>query len=461
MAGIGSKSMNRAVLGLSPKTVIGSAPSSQCGMAFVTLIAGLLPVSGWCQDSLRHSLAGDSAYEANKIGIESLPYTYKSGDFRLLLTPSLSLQYNDNVGLGAASSSSDFILSPLMGVTMSYPLSERNLFSLNVTAGYDHYLKSSQYDAAHIESGSALSFDVYVKDLKINLHDSFSLTEHSSAEGAVGGTPFYGQFMNSVGQSTMWDLEDLTLTFGYDHVNTISPSSQFKYLDSSSEMPIIRAGFRFDPRLTVGLEGSASFMSYDYAVLNNHSSYSGGLYADWTPDSFFHIQPRAGYTVSEFQHTSVSYEIIQIAGLGAPIAIPVGETIQTKGTPSYYVGFTLTHQVMAAVSYGVSAGHETRVGIQSDETEVWYFRPNITWQPRKDLSISTTFFYEHGNTGVGNVSGNLVETYDYYGGGFSVSHELLKRLTGSLNYSLTFRSSNGPEGGYTQNLVMLRLSYQL
>jgi hypothetical protein len=221
-----------------------------------------------------------------------------------------------------------------------------------------------------------------------------------------------------------------------------------------------RAGFKFNPQLTVGVEGTASFTTYDHAVLNDNQSYSAGLYADWDPGTYFHIQPRAGYTIYQFQHTSQSAQIFDLTPSGTPITAPAGESIQTSDLNSWYADLTVSHEASEAVSYSFSAGHEIRLGIESDVIEDWYIRPKITWTIVKDLGLNTSLFYEHGNQGAGNVSGNLTETYDHYGGGLVISYPLMKMLMVSLNYRLTLRSSDIPDRGYAQNLVGLRFTYR-
>jgi hypothetical protein len=221
-----------------------------------------------------------------------------------------------------------------------------------------------------------------------------------------------------------------------------------------------RAGFKFNPQLTVGVEGTASFTTYDHAVLNDNQSYSAGLYADWNPGTYFHIQPRAGYTIYQFQHTSQSAQIFDLTPSGTPITAPAGESIQTSDLNSWYADLTVSHEASEAVSYSFSAGHEIRLGIESDVIEDWYIRPNIKWTIIKDLRLNTSLLYEHGNQGAGNVSGNLTETYDHYGGGLVISYPLMKMLMVSLNYRLTLRSSDIPDRGYAQNLVGLRFTYR-
>ena len=242
---------------------------------------------------------------------------------------------------------------------------------------------------------------------------------------------------------------------------TITPipsrrSGLFTYLNHSSELPLARAGFRFNSQLTAGLEGSASYTTYDQAVLNNNQSYSAGLYADWNPGLNLHVQPRAGYTIYQFQHTSQSVPNYFLF----PYLPPTSPSIQTSDLNTWYADLTVSHQASKAASYSVSAGREIQPGIQSNVVEDWYFRPGITWTIVQDLGLNTSFFYEHGNQGAGNVSGNLTETFDWYGGALMLSYPLMKKLLLSLNYRLTLRSSDIPDRGYAQNIVGIKLSYQ-
>ena len=393
------------------------------------------------QEALRSSLAGDAAAEARRVQPESLPYNFKSGDFRLLVTPSVGLDWNDNINTSKDNAEEDFILRPLVGLTASYPLTQRNLLQLNVTFGYNNYFQHDELSTWYVQSGSELSFDIYVKDFWINFHDRFSYVQDSAQQAAVANTGNYGTFQNTVGLNTTWDLEDVTLSLGYDHQDVLSTSQQFQSTDHASEMLLARAGFRFQPRLTAGLEGTVSWTAYHQPVLNNNTAYSAGIYADWQPGSYFHAQPRVGYVTYQFQQTSQS-------------------SFQTSDLNSWYADLTITHQITDAVSYTLSGGHEIRLGIQqADAIEDSYVRPGIIWNIFKDLRLQTYLSYEHGQQGVGNVTGNLTETYGWLGGGLALSYPIMKRLTAGLNYRLTLRSSTNATREYTQNLVEILLTY--
>jgi len=423
-----------------------------------TLVFGLLAANmANAQESLRNSLAGDTAAEAQRQQAALQLYTYKAGDFKLLAVPSIELDYNDNVNLQKTDQQSDFILKPLLQLSGSFPVTLANLLSFSAGVGYDEYLEHGNYSAYRVNSDSLLSFDLYIKDVLIDIHDRFSFSQDPAVDAALAGIAQYGRLMNSAGFSATWDLEDINLTLGYDHQNVMASPAEFSYLDQSSELPLARAGIRLYPQLTVGLEGSASFTSYDQSVLNDNQSYSAGVYGDWQPGAYMHVQPRVGYTVYEFQHTSLSLPPLTPFLGPAPTA---HETVQTQNLKTWYADLSVTHQASAVISYGFSAGHEIRLGIDSDAIEDSYFRPSIVWTLVKDLGLNTSLFYEHGSEGAENISGNFSEVYDWYGGALTLSYALMKKLRFNFNYRLTLRSSSIPSRDYSQNLVGIQLAYQ-
>lgn len=406
-----------------------------CLAASISLRPSLAPA----QEALRNSLAGDAAAAANRLQLESIPYTFKTGDLRLLFTPTLGFEWNDNINISQTKIQEDLIVSPGMQLMVNYPISQQNILSLNVGISYDKYLDHDQYSTWQLQSGSALSFDIFIKDFRINVHDRVGYAKDSAQQAAVAGTASFGNINNTIGLNVTWDLADVTLTAGYDHENVISGTSQFNSQNRAAELIMGRAGVRVHPKVITGVEASGSFTRYEQMVLNDNAVYSVGVYADFQPGKYFQIQPRVGYSISQFKHTS--------------------QSIQTSDLGSWYADLNVTHQVTDAVSYSLAAGHEVSPGIQSDAIEDWYFRPSITWNIIKNLSLTTSFSYQHGNQGAGNVAGNLKETYDWYTAGLGVSYPIIKKLTLSLNYRLTVRSASDPTRGYTQNMLGLQLSY--
>ncbi len=132
------------------------------------------------QEALRNSLAGDAAAEAHVRQMDSQPYTLKNGDFKLLVTPSFETDWNDNVNLSKSDPQQDFILKPNVRLQASYPLTRNNLLNQSIGLGYDKYLSHDELSTWRLDSGSQLSFDIFVKDWKFDLHDRFHYTQDSA-----------------------------------------------------------------------------------------------------------------------------------------------------------------------------------------------------------------------------------------------------------------------------------------
>ncbi len=403
---------------------------------------GLLLVArtaGAQQQGEGYSQAGDAAAQSRALQEQSQPYTIKSGDFRLLATPSLGVDWNDNINLASSGALQDFIVKPNLQLTATYPLTAHNVLRLNVGVGYDCYLDHSDYSGFRLTSDSQVNLDVYVKDFWFNFHDRFSYTQDSAGTSAVAGSGKSGGFDNTAGLTTTWDLKDMVLTLGYDHENFFASDTSFEYTDRATEIVPVRAGFRLHPQLTAGLEGSAAFTAYDQPVLNNNVGYNMGVYADWRPGHYFSVLARGGYTIYNFEQTS--------------------QVIRAIDQNSWYVGLTISHQITDAISYSLSAGHELKLGTQADSQEYTYVRPGVTWSFMKDLSVNFTLSYENGTQGTAGSVGGVDESYDYFGGGLGFTYDLTKKLRLGLTYRLTIRGSDAQSRDYTQNVIGLNVAY--
>ena len=407
------------------------------------------------QQALQNSLAGDAAAEARRAMLSSQQYTLKTGDLKLLVTPSFNLSWNDNINVSQTSPQEDVILEPMLLLRASYPLTQDNWVTLRAGAGYDEYLEHSQYSGPRLLSGSELSFDFYVKDFWINLHDRSSFTEDSGGVAAVAGSGphggpnggLYGGLNNTVGPTVTWDLRAVVLTLGYDHQNYLASSSQFDSQNHASELMLARAGLRLNPVLTTGLEGTGSLTEYDEKYLNDNQAYSLGGYADWRPGSHFQVQARAGYTVSLFEQTSQ--------------ATQTSQAIRATDVDSWYARLTLSHAVTEALTYSLSAGHELLPGITADTITDTYVRPSATWNLIKDVKLTGNVSYQDGQQGNSGQGGGIAEHFDWFTAGVGVSYSPTKRFTTSLNYRLTLRSSNAADRSYTQDMVGLLITYNL
>lgn len=419
---------------------------SGAGVMLLTTFLAAIPARA--QVGLADAMANDSTSEMRQKQYQNPDYTFKSGDFRLLLVPSLSVQWNDNINCTETNQQEDVILLPALGTLISYPLTARNLLQVNITMGYSDYLLHPDLSSYYLQSGSGLSFDLYIKNVLINLHDQFSYVQNASENPTVAGTGTYGTFINTAGLSGKWNFEKWDFTLGYDHQTLLSTSGEFSDTDSSTEDCYARAGYEMNSKLTAGLESTASYTYYNEDALNDSTSYSIGLYGDWRPDSFLQVQPRVGYTIDEFAQSSQSE--------------------QNSTLNSWYADLNVSDQITRSINCSLDAGHQISAGAQSDVDEDYYANASAVWNIIRGLTFQTSLFFQHGDQGEGttllaplNPNNNLVsnEIYNWYGGSLGLTHAIARRLDLSLNYQFTQRTSSLADRGYTQNLVGLMLTY--
>jgi hypothetical protein len=435
----------------------------------VCFFAGVISASA--QEALQNMAAGDSAAKARSQQMQSpqnQDYTFKKGDFQLMVVPAMSLEWNDNVNLAQTNALDDFIVTPSVDISALYPFTQRNVLNLDFTIGYDWYLKHPEFSSFDLNSssGTGLSFDLGIKDVTINFHDWVNYTQgagqnaspQNTANGSIANTATYGTFQNTIGFSPTWDLNQIKLSAGYDHQNVLATTSQFDSQNHSAEMLFFRINAQVLPDLSIGLETTAAYTSYQKTDLNNNDAYTIGPTITFQPDPSFSLTAKAGYSTYLFQHTSAGI-------LVTSNSITTTTNIQTSDQNSWYASLNLTHKPTDFLSYSLEVGRETQLGTSTDLLQDWYVRPNADWTFIKGVSLNTFFFYEHGHQGVGSV-GSLPgvpnssnSTFNWYGGGLGLSHELTSRFALSLNYRVTSRSSSQPNDGYFQNLVTLQLSY--
>jgi hypothetical protein len=418
----------------------------RCRPARVRGLAGLLLLWGGAlpaQEALQNLVAADAARDQRRDQVSSQAYTVKSGDFRLLATPSLGLDFNDNVRSSENNKDGDVIVRPMLNLAATYPMTQNNLLMVNLGIGYDWYLDNDDLSGFRLNSGSAISFDMFVKDFVFNLHDRMSYSRDSSQEAAVANTADFGNFENTAGLSATWMLNQASVMLGYDHQNVVSGESTYNSQDRASEMISTRASFVVHPQVQVGVEGTVSFTAYDQPTLNDNIGYSGGVFADWQPGTALRLKARGGYAYYQFEESALA--------------------IRTEDLGSYYLDLTVTHDLTEAFSYRLSVGHDVRLGVDNaDAIEESYVRPTVTWRAFKHASINFGFSFEHGEQGVGNQTGSpaLVEDYNWFGGTLGTSWNITEKVSLGLNYRLTLRDSDQPDRGYTQNMVGLLLTYR-
>lgn len=409
-------------------------------LAFFFLLAG----NAWAQDALRSSLAGEAASRARKSS-ENIPYNIKAGPVSIRFDTSVNLNYIDNVGVSQGNQLAEIYVAPQARVEAIWPVTPQNTLNTSLGVGYSKGLLGNGKDSLIIQPGSALSFDVFISDFRINVHDRFSYYQDPLQQGAisggtnsVGGTNAaqYGVAQNAIGISADWDLNKVVLSFGYDHQDSFATSSQFSYIDSSSEYFFIRASSLVSPGLTVGLETTAGLTKQSENVRSDSRQYSAGPFVSWQLSQFLAVSLRGGYVVYSFD--------------------PGGVVTNASETASAYASFALDHILNQYLSHSLSAGYQVSQGVNADAITTIFVRHAANWRVVRKTDIHTDIFYENAE----ETRSTNPESFQRLGASFGVAYQLTQKLSSTLSYSFTKKDSNIAGRDYTANSVNLSLNYR-
>jgi hypothetical protein len=389
------------------------------------------------QDAVRPSLAGQEAAEARHQSIENIPYNLLAGPVRFRFSITTGVEYNDNINLAQVNKESDVIIRPQFNINAIWPVTQLNTLRLDLGIGYGFYLEHSEFNnnAILISPGSQLSFDIFVQDFRINLHDRFSLSDDPVDEIQLSNVVNYGRFENTVGVSVLWDLNKAVLTFGYDHYTYISTTDTFSYLNRNAEILSFSAYFALTSTTGGGIETTAVFDYYNEDFLNDSSSFSIGPFIETQITNYLRVRASIGYQSVNFDH---------------------GGGLQDQNDSSdWYGNISLSHRINAYITQTSSAGHESTLGVDSNFITINYVRHTATWAIINRMLLATELFYEDGDDS-GGIFGEHIQRY---GGAATIGYQLTPHVTLGLRYQYTQKQSNLPFRDYKQNRVTLDGTY--
>ncbi len=389
------------------------------------------------QDAIRPSLAGEAAAEARRQSIEQIPYNLLAGPVRFRFSITTGIEYNDNINLAEKDNQDDIIIRPQFNVAAIWPVTQLNTLRLDLGFGYAFYLNHSNANTNNvlIAPGSQLSFDIFIQDFRINLHDRFSLQQDPVAEIQLSNVVDYGRFENTAGISVLWDLNKAVLTFGYDHYTYISTTDTFSYLDRNAEELTFSAAFALTSTTNAGIESSAVYNYYDQHVLNDSVTFSIGPFVETQLTNYLRLRASAGYQLINFDNG--------------------GSINDSSDGNNFYAYVVLSHRINAAITQTLAAGHESQLGVNSNFVELNFVRHTATWAIINRVLLASELFYEDADDSGGLFS----EHIQRYGGALTVGYQLTPHVTLGLRYQYTQKQSDQPLRDYKQNRVTLDGTY--
>ena len=420
-------------------------------LSISSLVAVLLPVVAAAQELPRPSLVHTG--EEHKLPTD---YNMKVGPVLFNFNSSLEGDYIDNIALTHNDTKSDFLLTPEVGMTVSWPVTETNTLSLNTSLGYTKYLIHPQYDTSHIlvAPDSSLAFNIYTGNFKINIHDDFSYQQDPVNEGALSNIVTFDRFENIAGVGVLWDLNRAVLTLNYDHINFISTDLQDSSgadvpdpgaLTYSADQFSASAEFHLSSTLVGGLEGVVSRRTYDQSP-GDYDTYSAGPFMRVQITQYIKAELSGGY-----KHIDSPDSFLTPAAIGV-----LQPTSGAGSNDSYYADLTLDHEVNKYYVQRFSIGHDLELGLLGDQSEVSYLNYTSSWHVNTHLNLALTLSYQNVDE-VGGLFG--VSSYNFLGAGLQASFPVTRSLSGSVIYQFNDKLADSSDQGYLQNRLGFILTY--
>lgn len=385
------------------------------------------------------SLASAEAAEARRRAAATLGYyNLKLGPTAWRFGASLGTEWSDNIRLEDQNPKSDFLFRPEMTARMLWPISDKNSINLSLGAGYTAYASYSEYNRFYVRPGSELSFDFYVGDFWINVHDRFSILEDNYLDPTVVGSADYSRLENAAGLTALWDLNKILLRAGYDHLNYSSLSDDTGgQPDGHSDVVSLSAGYAPAAGLLFGVDLGGGLIHYEagrYQGFEDASQWNVGLFADAQISQYIRMRGSVGYVVFSPEPVPAAPDLDEFSGI--------------------YSQMALIHRLNEYVTYTLSGGRNVSFTFYGGTIDLYYARLAANWHLFHKISLNTSLDYEHGE-----YLTYRSEKFDRVGPAITFGRSLTEKLSASLGYRFYWRDSNFPNRDYTVNVVSLRLAY--
>jgi hypothetical protein len=389
-------------------------------------------------------------------------YNIKAGPVLLNFTASVEGDYNDNIGLTNSGAKSDFLITPEVGIQAQWPVTQTNTLTLSTSLGYTRYMIHPQFDTSHllVSPDSALSFDIYTGNFKINIHDNFSYQQDPVEEAALSDIVNFDRFENIAGIGVLWDLNKVILNLNYDHINFVSTGLQTYTganlsnpgdLNYSADQVSASAELRVSSTLIGGLEAAASEREYD-SFSGDYTQLSAGPFVKLQITDHIKMQASGGWEYVDSPEQSNSFDSTLINGTNGTLGPGQG----AGSLSSYYFNVTLDHEVNKYFLQRLSLGHELELGLLAEESEVAYVNYSASWHVNSSLNIALTLGYQDVQE-----EGGLVDSssFDFFSAGIQANFPVTKSISGSVVYQYSDKVADLSDQSYTQNRVGLLLTY--
>jgi hypothetical protein len=425
----------------------------------------------------RESMAGAAA-AAGRRAADNGDYNLLLGPIRLKVKASLEVEANDNVfaaGQGQVKQS-DLFIRPGVSVNASWQITALNRLSLTLGTTYEFSLNNTRdqnVSPYSISPDSKLSFDLFIGDFRITFYDGFSLANNAAAQSAASSTVGFSQFTNEFGVTVLWDLNDLVLSVGVNERSEVftgttaqgQGATDLASADRETHSLVFSSTFLLSDTTTAGLQGTAQLSSYS-AGAREQTIFGAGPFAQFQVSPYTRFLVTGGVQLSRstgrpsLRATPTLRDDASTAPGAKPFRAAVAsrdeaERGEEASALGYYWSVAINNRLNAAITHGLSAGHERVFGIAADYQDIDYIRYEASWALFRNAGVSGSVGYDK----VTQLAGPLEESYSRWTFGLAAGYQLTDHLHAALRYTFYSQDANRADRIFNQTVIALTLGY--
>lgn len=388
---------------------------------------------------------------------------FRIGEVLMRVDAQVATQFVDNVDL-SRNGKSDIVVTPEIGVNATWAVTKLNTLRFRAAIGYAYYFNSPNLNrqTMTISPDSALSFDVYAGDVKVNFHNQFSLQQETISQGTLSGVATLNRFTNTAGVSVLWDTNDIVWTTGYDHhtfitlggANSSSGSivSTISNLDHSTDQLSASMAVKISSALIGGFEATAAYSDYPKQTDSNFSSISAGPFFEMQLTKYTHAFLSGGY--KGFFSGANAVGSVSVSSLAA--AQP------SQGDPSgFYANLSFVHRLNRFYSDRLEFGHKDDVEGLSGHLQTNFVRYSGNWRVNQKLSIGLGLYFDDVRVLSGSaLGGSGSSDFQRVGGSISTGFMLSEHVGMGISYGYVRKEAQDSSQSYSQNSVTISLGYR-
>ncbi len=375
---------------------------------------------------------------------------------------SVSFSYTDNALQGASEfgKQDDFIILPMVGVTIFQQVSESAQLSFNVGVGYHYSLNFDDLTQVNLAPNGTINYSFVIGETVFTLFDRINGNAGNRPEIAGNGLSSgvdLNRVQNQVGLSVNHAFtEDTSASGMYGFTIDRGLNDQFAILDQDQHTVSAGAYHRLSTYWTTGLSGQAVKTTFSEQFQNGSTTYGAGPMLSFQPNDFIMVSGSVQYTISEFTTDGQVSDTSDFSGL----------TYQLSAR----------HRITENISHTLTVSSGVNSGLGSNFTEMFMTAYQASWQFHERIGLNLGFTYskiiqsqaQQGLVPITFPAGTFLVPVTFiandeatiYDFNLGTGYQLTDRANLGLNYHHSIRDSIFAGRSFSVNIVTLAINYR-